>query len=151
MWCLETVVRDAGDRGLESVSLQRRVHREPDSLGIRRQDPARLSAERHGFCHHRRSDSCRFEGLDEAIAPVNAAADSGADMGMVFPRDTNELQQAPKLAKIPPAPDTGNERVLAAGGNRPDTARIDRVSLTATNSSRPLALGRPALTGVSGF
>src|SRR6267378_1702097 len=29
-----------------------------------------------------RSDSCRFEGLDEAIARVNAAADNGADMGM---------------------------------------------------------------------
>jgi len=48
-----------------------------------------------------RSDSCRFEGLDEAIARVNAAADSGADMGMIFPRDPSELQQAPKLAKIP--------------------------------------------------
>ena len=45
--------------------------------------------------------SPRFEGLDEAIARVNAAADNGADMGMIFPRDPNELQQAPKLAKIP--------------------------------------------------
>jgi 2-methylisocitrate lyase-like PEP mutase family enzyme len=34
-----------------------------------------------------RSDSCRFEGLEEAIARVNAAADNGADMGMIFPRD----------------------------------------------------------------
>jgi 2-methylisocitrate lyase-like PEP mutase family enzyme len=48
-----------------------------------------------------RSDSCRFEGLDEAIARVNAAADNGADMGMIFPRDVRELEQAPKLAKIP--------------------------------------------------
>ena len=48
-----------------------------------------------------RSDSCRFEGLDEAIARVNAAADNGADMGMIFPRDPSELQQAPKLARIP--------------------------------------------------
>jgi 2-methylisocitrate lyase-like PEP mutase family enzyme len=48
-----------------------------------------------------RSDSCRFEGLDEAIGRVNLAAEQGADMGMIFPRDLSELQQAPKLATIP--------------------------------------------------
>ena len=48
-----------------------------------------------------RSDSCRFEGLDEAIGRVNLAAEHGADMGMIFPRDLGELQQAPKLSKIP--------------------------------------------------
>jgi methylisocitrate lyase len=48
-----------------------------------------------------RSDSCRFEGLDEAIGRVNLAAEHGADMGMIFPRDLSELKQAPKLAKIP--------------------------------------------------
>jgi len=48
-----------------------------------------------------RSDSCRFEGLDEAIARVNLAAEHGADMGMIFPRDLGELQQAPKLSNIP--------------------------------------------------
>jgi len=48
-----------------------------------------------------RSDSCRFEGLDEAIGRINVAAEHGADMGMIFPRDLAELQQAPKLAKIP--------------------------------------------------
>jgi methylisocitrate lyase len=48
-----------------------------------------------------RSDSCRFEGLDEAVGRVNLAAEHGADMGMIFPRDLGELQQAPKLAKIP--------------------------------------------------
>jgi 2-methylisocitrate lyase-like PEP mutase family enzyme len=48
-----------------------------------------------------RSDSCRFEGLDEAIARINLAADMGADLGMIFPRDDQELAQAPKLSKIP--------------------------------------------------
>jgi 2-methylisocitrate lyase-like PEP mutase family enzyme len=48
-----------------------------------------------------RSDSCRFEGLDEAVGRVNLAADHGADMGMIFPRDLAELQQAPKQSKIP--------------------------------------------------
>src|SRR5437899_351499 len=48
-----------------------------------------------------RSDSCRFERLDEAVGRVNLAAEHGGDMGMIFPRDLGELQQAPKLAKIP--------------------------------------------------
>jgi 2-methylisocitrate lyase-like PEP mutase family enzyme len=48
-----------------------------------------------------RSDSCRFEGLEEAIGRINLAAEVGADMGMIFPRTLDELQQAPKLAKIP--------------------------------------------------
>ena len=48
-----------------------------------------------------RSDSCRFEGLDEAMTRINMAADAGADMGMIFPRTPEELQQATKLAKVP--------------------------------------------------
>jgi methylisocitrate lyase len=48
-----------------------------------------------------RSDSCRFEGLEEAVARINLAAEAGADMGMIFPRTPEELQQATKLAKIP--------------------------------------------------
>ena len=48
-----------------------------------------------------RSDACRFEGLQEAIDRINAAADVGADMGLVFPRNDDELRQAPKLAKVP--------------------------------------------------
>ena len=34
-----------------------------------------------------RSNSCRFEGLDEAIARANGGRGHGADMGMIFPRD----------------------------------------------------------------
>ena len=48
-----------------------------------------------------RSDACRFEGLQEAIDRINLAADVGADMGLVFPRNDEELRQAPKLAKVP--------------------------------------------------
>ncbi len=48
-----------------------------------------------------RSDTCRFEGLDEAIARVNMAADVGADMGLIFPRNDDEMKLAPKLAKVP--------------------------------------------------
>jgi methylisocitrate lyase len=48
-----------------------------------------------------RSDACRFEGLQEAVDRINHAADVGADMGLVFPRDIDELRQAPKLAKVP--------------------------------------------------
>ena len=48
-----------------------------------------------------RSDSCRFEGLDEAIGRVNLAAEHGADMGMIFPRDLSELQQAPNWRRSP--------------------------------------------------
>jgi methylisocitrate lyase len=48
-----------------------------------------------------RSDSCRFEGLEEAVARINLAADVGADLGMIFPRTPEEMAQATKLAKIP--------------------------------------------------
>jgi 2-methylisocitrate lyase-like PEP mutase family enzyme len=48
-----------------------------------------------------RSDSCRFEGLEEAVTRINMAADVGADMGMLFPRTPEELEQAAKLAKVP--------------------------------------------------
>src|SRR5438445_1382968 len=34
-----------------------------------------------------RSDTCREFGLDEAIARVNAAAEVGADLGLLFPRN----------------------------------------------------------------
>jgi 2-methylisocitrate lyase-like PEP mutase family enzyme len=48
-----------------------------------------------------RSDTCRFEGPDEAIARINMAADVGADMGLFFPRDLAEMQRGPKEAKVP--------------------------------------------------
>jgi methylisocitrate lyase len=48
-----------------------------------------------------RTDTCRFEGLKEAAWRVNAAGDAGADMGLIFPRNDEEMKKAPKLSKIP--------------------------------------------------
>jgi methylisocitrate lyase len=48
-----------------------------------------------------RSDTCREFGLDEAIGRINAAAEVGADLGLVFPRDRNEAAAAPGLASVP--------------------------------------------------
>ena len=48
-----------------------------------------------------RSDTCRELGLDEAVARVNAAAEVGADLGLIFPRNDAEAEAAPKLAKVP--------------------------------------------------
>ena len=48
-----------------------------------------------------RTDTCRFEGLDAAAARINAAADVGADMGLLFPRDRDEAEAAPKACKVP--------------------------------------------------
>ncbi|HTO50605.1 MAG TPA: isocitrate lyase/PEP mutase family protein [Burkholderiales bacterium] len=48
-----------------------------------------------------RTDTCRFEGLKEAVRRVNAAADVGADMGLIFPRNDEEMKKAPGQAKIP--------------------------------------------------
>jgi 2-methylisocitrate lyase-like PEP mutase family enzyme len=48
-----------------------------------------------------RSDTCREFGLEEAILRINAAADVGADLGLVFPRDRDEAEAAPRLASVP--------------------------------------------------
>jgi 2-methylisocitrate lyase-like PEP mutase family enzyme len=48
-----------------------------------------------------RSDTCREFGLDEAMLRVNAAAEAGADMGLVFPRSGEEAEAAPRLASVP--------------------------------------------------
>jgi 2-methylisocitrate lyase-like PEP mutase family enzyme len=48
-----------------------------------------------------RSDTCREFGLDEAIGRVNAAAEVGADLGLVFPRTRAEAEAAPRLAAVP--------------------------------------------------
>ena len=48
-----------------------------------------------------RTDTCRFEGLDEAAARINACADVGADMGLLFPRSREEAEAAPKACKVP--------------------------------------------------
>ena len=48
-----------------------------------------------------RTDTCRFEGLKEAVTRVNMAADVGADLGLIFPRNDEEMRKAPRQAKIP--------------------------------------------------
>ena len=48
-----------------------------------------------------RSDTCREFGLDEAISRINAAAEEGADLGLVFPRSREEAEAAPRLASVP--------------------------------------------------
>lgn len=48
-----------------------------------------------------RTDTCRFEGVDAAVARINAAADVGADMGLLFPRDRKEAEAAPKACEVP--------------------------------------------------
>lgn len=48
-----------------------------------------------------RSDAARVEGIGEAIDRVNAAADVGADMGLVFPRTHDEAALTPRKAKLP--------------------------------------------------
>lgn len=48
-----------------------------------------------------RSDTCRELGLDEAMQRVNAAAEVGADLGLVFPRNREEAEAAPRLAAVP--------------------------------------------------
>jgi methylisocitrate lyase len=48
-----------------------------------------------------RTDTCRFEGLKEAVWRVNAAGDAGADLGLIFPRNDEEMKKAPRLANIP--------------------------------------------------
>lgn len=48
-----------------------------------------------------RSDTCREFGLAEAIGRINAAADVGADLGLVFPRSREEAAVAPGLSRVP--------------------------------------------------
>ena len=48
-----------------------------------------------------RTDTCREFGLDEAILRINAAAEVGADLGLLFPRNRDEAEAAPRLSAVP--------------------------------------------------
>ena len=48
-----------------------------------------------------RTDTCRALGLDEASMRINRAADVGADMGLLFPRNPAEAERAPRLCRLP--------------------------------------------------
>jgi methylisocitrate lyase len=48
-----------------------------------------------------RSDACREQGYREAVKRVNAAADVGADLGLIFPRTPRETERAPRDCRLP--------------------------------------------------
>ncbi len=48
-----------------------------------------------------RSDTAREFGLDEAMLRINTAAEVGADLGLVFPRNRDEAEAAPHLSSVP--------------------------------------------------
>lgn len=48
-----------------------------------------------------RSDTCRAMGLEEAVSRVNAGADEGADLGLLFPRNQKDAEEAPRKCKVP--------------------------------------------------
>ncbi len=48
-----------------------------------------------------RTDTCRALGLEEASMRINRAADVGADLGLLFPRNPAEAERAPKMCRLP--------------------------------------------------
>jgi methylisocitrate lyase len=48
-----------------------------------------------------RTDSCREFGLEHAAKRLNAAAEVGPDLGLLFPRTLDEVEQAPRLCTLP--------------------------------------------------
>src|SRR3954467_15706297 len=48
-----------------------------------------------------RSDTAREFGLDETMLRINAAAEVGVDLGLVFPRNRDEAEAAPRLSSVP--------------------------------------------------
>ena len=48
-----------------------------------------------------RTDTCRELGLEEAVSRINLGAEVGADMGLLFPRNKDEAENAPKKCKVP--------------------------------------------------
>jgi methylisocitrate lyase len=48
-----------------------------------------------------RTDTCRALGLGEASLRLNKAADVGADLGLLFPRNPEEAERAPRVCRLP--------------------------------------------------
>ncbi|NYT23040.1 isocitrate lyase/PEP mutase family protein [Alcaligenaceae bacterium] len=48
-----------------------------------------------------RTDVCRTKGVKAAAERINATAQVGADLGLIFPRNDEEVRLAPKLSKLP--------------------------------------------------
>lgn len=48
-----------------------------------------------------RTDTCREHGLEEAVPRINRAAEEGADLGLLFPRNREEAERAPRECRLP--------------------------------------------------
>jgi 2-methylisocitrate lyase-like PEP mutase family enzyme len=48
-----------------------------------------------------RTDTCREHGLDEAVERINRTVDAGADLGLLFPLNPKEAEQAPRVCRLP--------------------------------------------------
>ena len=48
-----------------------------------------------------RTDTLRFEGINEAVKRINMCAEMGADMGLLFPMSDEEAARAPRECEIP--------------------------------------------------
>ena len=48
-----------------------------------------------------RTDTCRALGLEEASMRLNRAAEVGADYGLLFPRNPQEAEEAPRKCTLP--------------------------------------------------
>jgi methylisocitrate lyase len=48
-----------------------------------------------------RTDTCREHGLEEAVPRLNRAAEEGADLGLLFPRNPEEAARAVKECRLP--------------------------------------------------
>jgi 2-methylisocitrate lyase-like PEP mutase family enzyme len=55
----------------------------------------------HDFVVIARTDTCRELGLAAAVPRLDAAADAGADLGLLFPRSAEEAAAAPRACKLP--------------------------------------------------
>ena len=69
-----------------------------------------------------RTDTCRALGLEEASMRLNRAADAGADMGLLFPRNTQEAADAPRKCRLPLV-------YVQSRGNRDDRPIFSRQEL----------------------
>lgn len=48
-----------------------------------------------------RTDTAREFGVEEAADRLNRCVDTGADLGLLFPRNPDEAERAPKVCKLP--------------------------------------------------
>ena len=54
-----------------------------------------------GFVIIARTDTVREHGLEEGVPRLNRAAEEGADLGLLFPRNRAEAERGPRLCKLP--------------------------------------------------